>query len=56
VSGRPDGWIGWTTAGCMALLAVIAGTVSYLHRHQLVAGPATTRPHQPGLQPGGYGL
>jgi Protein of unknown function (DUF2637) len=38
VRGRPDGWIGWTTTGCVALLAVIAGTVSYLHMHQLVAG------------------
>jgi len=37
VSGRPDGWIGWTTTGCVALLAVIAGTVSYLHMHMLVA-------------------
>jgi hypothetical protein len=37
MSGRPDGWIGWTTTGCVALLAVIAGTVSYLHMHQLVA-------------------
>jgi Protein of unknown function (DUF2637) len=37
VSRRPDGWIGWTTTGCVALLAVIAGTVSYLHMHQLVA-------------------
>jgi hypothetical protein len=32
------GWIGWTTTGCVALLALIAGTVSYLHMHQLVAG------------------
>jgi Protein of unknown function (DUF2637) len=38
VGGRPDGWIGWTTTGCVALLALIAGTVSYLHMHQLVAG------------------
>ena len=38
MSRRPDGWIGWTTIGCVALLAVIAGTVSYLHMHQLVAG------------------
>src|SRR5512140_3473550 len=37
MSRRPDGWIGWTTTGCVALLAVIAGTVSYLHMHQLVA-------------------
>jgi Protein of unknown function (DUF2637) len=38
MSRRPDGWIGWTTTGCVALLAVIAGTVSYLHMHQFVAG------------------
>jgi hypothetical protein len=37
VSGRADRWIRWTTTGCMALLALIAGTVSYLHMHQLVA-------------------
>jgi Protein of unknown function (DUF2637) len=36
MSGRPDGWIGWTTTGCVTLLAVIAGTVSYLHMHMLV--------------------
>jgi Protein of unknown function (DUF2637) len=34
--GRPDRWIGWTTTGCVALLALIAGTVSYLHMHVLV--------------------
>ena len=34
---RPaDRWIGWTTTGCVALLALIAGTVSYLHMHLLV--------------------
>jgi hypothetical protein len=38
MSRRRDGWIGSTTTGCVALLAVIAGTVSYLHMHQLVAG------------------
>ncbi len=32
-----DRWIGWTTTGCVALLALIAGTVSYLHMHTLVA-------------------
>jgi hypothetical protein len=32
----PDWWIRWTTTGCMALLALIAGTVSYLHMHLLV--------------------
>jgi hypothetical protein len=38
MSRRPGGSVGWTTTGCVALLAVIAGTVSYLHMHQLVAG------------------
>ena len=34
---RPgDRWIGWTTTGCVVLLALIAGTVSYLHMHLLV--------------------
>jgi Protein of unknown function (DUF2637) len=37
VTGRPDWWIRWTTTGCVALLALIAGTVSYLHMHTLVA-------------------
>jgi hypothetical protein len=32
-----DQWIKWTTTGCVALLALIAGTVSYLHMHTLVA-------------------
>ncbi|HUY48120.1 MAG TPA: DUF2637 domain-containing protein [Streptosporangiaceae bacterium] len=30
-------WIRWTTIGCVGLLALIAGTVSYLHMHALVA-------------------
>ncbi|MGO9144528.1 MAG: DUF2637 domain-containing protein [Streptosporangiaceae bacterium] len=29
-------WIRRTTTGCVALLALIAGTVSYLHMHLLV--------------------
>jgi hypothetical protein len=37
VTERPDGWIRWTTIVCVALLALIAGTVSYLHVHRLVA-------------------
>jgi hypothetical protein len=37
VSRRVDRWIRWTTTGCVALLALIAGTVSYLHMHTLVA-------------------
>jgi hypothetical protein len=37
VTERADGWIRWTTIGCVALLALIAGTVSYLHMHMLVA-------------------
>jgi len=36
VTGRADRWIQWTTTGCVALLALIAGTVSYLHMHLLV--------------------
>jgi hypothetical protein len=34
VTERPDGWIRWTTIVCVALLALIAGTVSYLHVHR----------------------
>ena len=34
---RADDWIRRTTTGCVALLALIAGTVSYLHMHKLVA-------------------
>jgi Protein of unknown function (DUF2637) len=33
---RADGWIRRTTIGCGGLLALIAGTVSYLHMHLLV--------------------
>src|ERR1022692_4349682 len=36
VSGRADQWIRWTTTGCVALLALIAATVSYLHMPVLV--------------------
>jgi hypothetical protein len=36
MSGPGDRWIGWTTTGCVVLLALIAGTVSYLHMHLLV--------------------
>jgi len=36
VTGRADLWIRRTTTGCIALLALIAGTVSYLHMHLLV--------------------
>jgi hypothetical protein len=36
MSGGSDQWIRWTTTGCVALLALIAGTVSYLHMHLLV--------------------
>ena len=32
-----DQWIRRTTTGCVGLLALIAGTVSYLHMHTLVA-------------------
>jgi Protein of unknown function (DUF2637) len=37
VTGRADRWIRRTTIGCVSLLALIAGTVSYLHMHRLVA-------------------
>jgi Protein of unknown function (DUF2637) len=37
VTGRADCWIRRTTTGCVAFLALIAGTVSYLHMHRLVA-------------------
>jgi hypothetical protein len=37
VSAGADRWIRWTTTGCVASLALIAGTVSYLHMHALVA-------------------
>ncbi|HEX9355449.1 MAG TPA: DUF2637 domain-containing protein [Streptosporangiaceae bacterium] len=36
MSGQADRWIRWTTTGCVALLALIAATVSYLHMHMLV--------------------
>jgi hypothetical protein len=37
MSGQPDRWIRRITVGCVGLLALIAGTVSYLHMHTLVA-------------------
>jgi hypothetical protein len=36
MSWSADRWIRWTTPGCVGLLALIAGTVSYLHMHLLV--------------------
>jgi len=36
VSMGADRWIRWTTTGCVTLLALIAGTVSYLHMRTLV--------------------
>jgi hypothetical protein len=36
VTARVDPWIRRTTIGCVAMLALIAGTVSYLHMHRLV--------------------
>jgi hypothetical protein len=36
MNAAPDRWIRWTTTGYVALLALIAGTVSYLHMHLLV--------------------
>src|SRR5215472_1253663 len=37
MTGRADRWIRRITIGCVVLLALIAGTVSYLHMHALVA-------------------
>src|SRR5215472_17855432 len=37
MSGRADQWIRWTTTACVGLLALIAGIVSYLQMHMLVA-------------------
>jgi hypothetical protein len=36
VSRSADRWIKATTIGCVTLLALVAGTVSYLHMHTLV--------------------
>jgi hypothetical protein len=36
MTGRADRWIRRTTTGCVAMLALIAATVSYLHMHMLV--------------------
>jgi hypothetical protein len=36
VTARADQWIKRTTTGCVAPLAMIAGTVSYLRVHLLV--------------------
>ncbi|HEY4851129.1 MAG TPA: DUF2637 domain-containing protein [Streptosporangiaceae bacterium] len=36
MSAGAERWIKWTTTGCVGLLALIAGTVSYLHMHTLV--------------------
>jgi hypothetical protein len=36
VTGQGDRWIRRTTIGCVGVLALIAGTVSYLHMHLLV--------------------
>jgi hypothetical protein len=37
VNAGAEHWIRWTTIGWVAVLALIAGTVSYLHTHALVA-------------------
>src|SRR5215475_5040763 len=37
MTGQADRWIRRTTTGCVTILAMIAGTVSYLHMHALVA-------------------
>jgi hypothetical protein len=44
VSGRADRWIKRATMGCVAILALIAGTVTYLHMHR----PGTSRSRAPG--------
>ena len=36
MTGRADRWIRCTTTGCITILALIAGAVSYLHMHALV--------------------
>jgi hypothetical protein len=36
MTGQTDRWIRRTTIGCVGMLALIAGTVSYLHLHLLV--------------------
>ena len=36
MTGGADRWIRWTTTGCVGLLALIAGRLSYLHVHLLV--------------------
>ena len=36
MSRTAERWIWWTTAGSAALLALIAGTVAYLHMYLLV--------------------
>jgi hypothetical protein len=36
MSGRADRWIRRVTTGCVAFLALVAGTVSYLHMRRLV--------------------
>src|ERR1022692_4483605 len=37
MTGSADRWIRRTTTGSVSMLALIAGTVSYLHMHELVA-------------------
>jgi hypothetical protein len=36
MTNRADQWIRWIITGCVALLALIAGTFSYLHMHTLL--------------------
>jgi hypothetical protein len=36
MTGSADQWVRRTTIGCVGMLALIAGTVSYLHKHLLV--------------------
>lgn len=37
MTGWADRWIRWTTIGSVSVLALIAGTVSYLHMREMVA-------------------
>ncbi len=43
MTGRAESWIRRTTIGCVTMLALIAGTVSYLHMHLLVVSGTANR-------------
>ena len=44
MSSQSDRWIRWTTTGCVALLAMNAGTVSYLHIAQTAQAQSVIAP------------